>query len=98
MKIKNEILKLAQLIKDNDLDNAFNVLDNMIQFKSTYPNCCSNCSGHGFKGSKGCKKDSHQSWNTRLKDFKNRVNTTSSISSKKVYIKIINFIFIFCIR
>lgn len=74
MKIKNEILKLAQLIKDNDLDNAFNVLDNMIQFKSTYPNCCSNCSGHGFKGSKGCKKDSHQSWNTRLKDFKTFLN------------------------
>ena len=70
MLIKNEILKLSQEIKDNKLNLAFNRLDKMIMFKSTYPNCCSNCAGHGFKGSIGCKKDSHQSWNTRLKDFK----------------------------
>ena len=70
MLIKKEILKLSQDIKDNKLSQAMDRLNKMIAFKSTYPNCCSNCSGHGFKGSVGCKKDSHQSWNTRLKDFK----------------------------
>ena len=74
MIIKNEILELSQLIKDNRLDLAFNKLDKLIVYKSTFPNCCSNCSGHGFKGSTGCKKDSYQSWNTRLKDFRTFLN------------------------
>ena len=86
MLIKNEILKLSQEIKDNKLSLAFDRLDKMIVFKSAYPNCCSNCSGHGFKGSTGCKKDSHQSWNTRLKDFKTFLNDHNKGLINKDYV------------
>ena len=81
MLIKNEIINLSKLIKNNDLDQAFQLLDKMIEFKSTYPNCCSNCAGHGFKGSTGCKKDSYQSWNTRLNDFKGFLISHASTQS-----------------
>ena len=70
MHIKKELLKLSKQIKNNDLSTAEQTLNNMIKFKSTAPNCCSNCSGYGFKGSTGCKKDSKQSWYTLLNEFK----------------------------
>ena len=70
MEIKKEILKLSQQIKNNDLNTAEQTLNKMIAFKSVAPHCCSNCSGHGFKGSIGCKRDSKQSWYTLLNEFK----------------------------
>ncbi|QDP60677.1 MAG: hypothetical protein GOVbin1434_6 [Prokaryotic dsDNA virus sp.] len=70
MEIKKQALILSKLIKDNKNKQALNTLNKMIDFKSKKPNCCSNCSGHGFKGSKGCKRDSNQSWYTMLNQFK----------------------------
>jgi len=70
MEIKKELLKLSKEIKNNDLETAEKTLNAMIQYKSKKPNCCSNCSGYGFKGSTGCKKDSKQSWFTLLNEFK----------------------------
>lgn len=70
MGIKQQALQLSKHIKDNQFNKALNILNDMIQFKSTAPNCCSNCSGHGFKGSTGCKRDSSQSWYTMLNQFK----------------------------
>ena len=70
MEIKKQALVLSKLIKDNKNKQALKTLNKMIEFKSKKPNCCSNCSGHGFKGSTGCKRDSKQSWFTMLNQFK----------------------------
>ena len=70
MDIKKQSLVLSKQIKNNHLNQALNTLNDMIVFKSKAPNCCSNCSGHGFKGSTGFKRNSSQSWYTLLKRFK----------------------------
>lgn len=70
MEIKKQVLVLSEQIKNNDFNNALDTLNKMIDFKSKKPNCCSNCSGYGFKNSIGCKRDSSQSWFTLLNEFK----------------------------
>ena len=68
--IKKESLKLSKLILLNKNKKALKTLDKMILFKSIKPNCCSNCSGTGWKGSAGCKMNSRQSWFTRLTELR----------------------------
>ena len=68
--IKNQSIKLSKLILLNKNKKALNLLNEMIEFKSKKPFCCSNCSGNGWKGSTGCKMNDPQSWASRLKQFK----------------------------